>query len=184
MSSSFRYTLTKLRSFPCSLYRCALSKTCFFVKSASSSPTVVPSASTASFLSVYGRSGVGIRILVAMELALFEIGSVLFEIPHGHVARGARRNRHDHVREGRPRMIEIELRRPRRMIGMRVIEPEQLASQLARTLLGQPVVRCPHQKTPPRSLLGRIGKRNRGSHVIVRAEQRAATLVRVRLLAV
>src|ERR1700688_4835395 len=135
MSSSFRYTLTKLRSLPCSLYRWAFKPPCFLVKSASSSPTVAPSASTASFLSVYGLSGVGIRILVAMELALFEIGSVLFQIPHGHVARSARRDRHNHVREGRPRMIEIELRRPRRMIGMRVIEPEQLASQLARTLL-------------------------------------------------
>src|SRR5258708_24396175 len=121
MSSSFRYTLTKLRSFPSSLYRWALSPPCLFVKSASSSPTVVPSASTASFLSLYGLSGVGIRILVAMKLALFEIGSVLFQMPHGHVARGARHNRHDHVRKGRPGMIEIELRRPRRMIGMRVI---------------------------------------------------------------
>src|ERR1700687_3774705 len=118
MSSSFRYTLTKLRSFPSSLYRWALSPPCFFVKSASSSPTVAPSASTASFLSVYGLSGVGIRILVAMELALFEIRSILFEMPPGHVARGARRNRDDDVGEGRPRMFEIELRRPRRMIGM------------------------------------------------------------------
>src|SRR6202049_5362491 len=118
MSSSFRYTLTKLRSLPASWNRCALSPPCFFVRSASNSPTVAPSASTASFLSVNGLSGVGIRILVAMELALFEIGSVLYEIPHGHVGRGARRDRHDHVREGRPRMIEIELRRQRRMIGM------------------------------------------------------------------
>src|ERR1700730_4504250 len=117
MSSSFRYTLTKLRNLPASLNRCALSPPCFFVRSASSSPTVAPSASTASFLSVYGLSGVGIRILVGIELDLFEIGSVLFQIPHGHVARGARLNGHDHVGEGRPRVIEVELRRPRRMIG-------------------------------------------------------------------
>src|SRR5439155_14484594 len=118
MSSSLIYTFTKLRRRPSSVYRCAFRPACRFVRSASSSPTVAPSASTASFLSVYGLSGVGIRILVAMELALFEIGSVLFEIPHAHVARRAQRDRHNHVREGRPRMIEIELRRPGRVIGM------------------------------------------------------------------
>src|ERR1700675_4608635 len=102
---------TKLRSLPWSLYRWAFRPACLTTRSARNSPTVAPSASTASFLSVYGLSGVGIRILVAMELALFEIGSVLFQLPHGHVARSPRRDRHNHVREGRPRMIEIELRR-------------------------------------------------------------------------
>ena len=45
---------------------------CLVVRSASSSPTVAPSASTASCLSVNGRSGVGIRIFVAIQLALIE----------------------------------------------------------------------------------------------------------------
>src|SRR5229473_5873735 len=134
MSSSFRYTLTKLRSFPCSLYRCAFSPACFVVRSASSSPTVTPSASTASFLSVYGRSGVGIRILVAIQVALFETGSIVLEKPHSHRGGHGRRHGHDHVVEIRPRVIEIELRGSRRMIGMRVIKAEQLAAQLTRSL--------------------------------------------------
>src|SRR5437016_6111561 len=118
MSSSFRYTLTKLRSFPCSLYRWPFSPACFFVRSASSSPTVAPSASTAAFLSVYGRSGVGIRIFVAIQVALFETGSIVFEKPHGHRGGRGRCNGHDHVVEIGPRVIEIKLRRPRRMIGV------------------------------------------------------------------
>src|ERR1700722_4278527 len=184
MSSSFRYTLTKLRSLPASLNRCALSPPCFFVRSASSSPTVAPSASTASFLSVYGLSGVGIRIFVAMELALFETGSVLFEIPDGHAGRSARHDRHNHIRERRPRMIEIELGRPRRVIGMGVIEPEQPPSNISGPLLGQPVVRRPDEKSTPRSFLGRIGQRDGGGRTTARADQRTAAFVRVRLLAV
>src|SRR5256885_5608876 len=102
---------TKLRSFPSWLYRCVLRPECFAVRSASSSPTVRPSASTASCLSVNGRSGVGIRILVAMlKRALFECGAIVCEPPYGDVARGARRHGHDHVRERRPRVIEIVLR--------------------------------------------------------------------------
>src|ERR1700720_3070767 len=119
---------TKLRSLPCSLYRCPLSPACFMVRSARSSPTVAPFASTASFLSVYGRSGVGIRILVAIvQLALFETRTIVLQKPYGHLARHAVRHRHDHVRERRPRVVQIVLRRPGRMIRMRMIEPEQLA---------------------------------------------------------
>src|ERR1700688_1350621 len=131
MSSSFRYTLTKLRTLPWSLYRSALSKTCFFVKWASNPPTVAPSASTASFLSVYGLSGVGIRIFVAMELALFEYGAVVFQPPHRHVCCGTCRDRDDHVSERRPRVIQIELRRTRRVVRMRMIEPQELSSKIA-----------------------------------------------------
>src|SRR3954471_16932427 len=130
MSSSFKYTFTKLRSFPCSLYRWAFSPACLAVRSASSSPTVAPSASTASFLSVYGRSGVGIRIFVAMQIALLECGAVVLEIPHRHVCRPAACHGHNHVRKRRPCMIQIVLGRPRRMIGMRVVEPEQFAPNL------------------------------------------------------
>src|SRR3979490_2576685 len=102
---------TKLRSLPWSLYRWAFSPVCLAVKSARSSPTVAPSASTASFLSVYGLSGVGIRIFVAMKLALFKYGSVVFEPPHGDVARLAGGDRDNHVRKRRPRVLQIVLRR-------------------------------------------------------------------------
>src|SRR5213596_1570770 len=106
--------LTKLRSLPWSLYRCAFRHECFVVRSVSSSPTVLPSASTASFLSVNGRSGVGIRILVAIELALVKCGTVFLEIPHGHSLGLSIGHGHDDVRKRRPRVIEIVLRRPGR----------------------------------------------------------------------
>src|SRR5256885_5861273 len=100
---------TKLRSFPSWLYRCVLRPECFVVRSARSSPTVLPSASTASFLSVNGRSGVGIRILVAIELALVKCGTVFLQIPDSHRFRLPSSDGHDDVRERRPRLIQILL---------------------------------------------------------------------------
>src|SRR5947207_12130676 len=116
MSSSFTYTLTKLRSLPCSLYRCAFRPECLRVRSASSSPTVAPAASTASCLSVYGLSGVGMRIFAMMESALFETRAIVFQKPHGHVARHALGDRHDDVRKVRPRLSEDVTPPPRRMV--------------------------------------------------------------------
>src|SRR6185295_7874768 len=125
--------LTKLRSLPWSLYRCALRPLCLRVRSASSSPTVAPAASTASCLSVYGLSGVGMRIFAMVKAALFEARSIVFQIPHGHRPRrrawgrspvGALARRavagdgDDDVREGRPRVVEVVLRRPRGVIRM------------------------------------------------------------------
>src|SRR3954470_625876 len=107
---------TKLRSFPCSLYRCALRPPCLLVRSASSSPTVAPDASTASCLSVYGRSGVGMRIFAMCETALFETGTIFLQIPDGHRLGNSQRDGDDDVREGRPSVIQVVLRRPRRMI--------------------------------------------------------------------
>src|SRR3954447_24925909 len=109
MSSSFKYTFTKLRSFPCSLYRWAFSPACLAVRSASSSPIVAPLASTASCLSVYGRSGVGIRIFVAIQLALIETGTIFFQEPHRHGRGHAGHDRHDHVSKRRPCVIQVEL---------------------------------------------------------------------------
>src|SRR5438270_13787801 len=98
----------------------------------SSSPMVAPSASTASFLSVYGLSGVGIRILVAIvKVTLFEARAIVFEKPYRHVARlrGFHRRAFstlaglsvsgdgdNDVRKRRPRVVKIVLRRMRRMI--------------------------------------------------------------------
>src|SRR4249920_44563 len=141
--------LTKLRSLPSALYRCALRPECLLIRSASSSPTVLPSTSTASFRSVNGRSGVGIRILVAIELALFKCGTVFFQKPHGHRRGCARGHGDDDVRERGPRVIEIVLRRPRRVIRMRVIKPEQLAAKLGRALLRRAVIRRPDHESPP-----------------------------------
>src|SRR5439155_2531930 len=180
MSSSLIYTFTKLRRRPSSVYRCAFRPACRFVRSASSSPTVLPSASTASFLSVYGLSGVGIRILVAMmKRALFECRAIVFQKPDTHLARRARRDRHDDVRKRRPRVVEVVPRGSRRMIRVRVIEPEQLSAELIRPLLREAIVRRPHQKAASRALLRRVRQRDCGGHVIAAANQRAAALVRI-----
>src|ERR1700722_10784678 len=142
---------TKLRSLPWSLYRWAFRPACLTTRSARSSPTVAPSASTASFLSVYGLSGDGIRIFVAMELALFEYGAVVFQPPHRHVCCGTCRDRDDHVSERRPRVVQIVLRRTRRMVRMRMIEADELSAEVAAPLLRQTIIRRPHEEAPPRS---------------------------------
>ena len=51
---------------------------------------------------------------------------------------------------------------------MRVIEPEQLAAELARALLRQPVVGRPDQEPPPRPFFGRVRQRHRMRHTAVR----------------
>src|SRR5581483_10427391 len=62
MSSSFTYTLTKLRSRPSSVYRCFFRSPYFDVSAPSASPTVAPGSSTVLCLSAYCRRAVGIRI--------------------------------------------------------------------------------------------------------------------------
>src|SRR5204863_1437690 len=113
---------------------------------------VAPLASTLSCLSVYGRSGVGMRIFAMMKTAFFERRSIVFEEPPGHVGGRAAHDRYDDIRKRRPRVIEIVLGRPRRMVGMRVIEPDQLAAQLQCPPLGVAVVRRAHEKAAPRTL--------------------------------
>jgi hypothetical protein len=70
-----------------------------------------------------------------MKTALFEDRTIVLEKPHRHVTSprgfvasarqvgGATSHRHDHIRKRWPGVIEIVLRRPRRVIGMRVIKP-------------------------------------------------------------
>src|SRR6266571_3854259 len=164
MSSSLMYTLTKLRSFPCSLYRCVFSPSCRRVRSASNSPIVAPVASTMSCLSVYGRSGVGMRIFAMMQTALFERRTIVFQEPHGHVGGGAAHDRYDDIGKSRPRVIQIVLRRPRRMIRMRVVEPEQLPTEVGRAPLRLAIVRRADQKAAPRSFVGRVRERHHGIH--------------------
>jgi len=81
-------------------------------------------------------------------------------------------------------VIEVVLRRPRGVIGMRVIEPEQFAPERARLLLGQPVVGRPNEKAPPRPFLGRVRKRHGRDRTVGVADERTAALVRKGLLAV
>src|SRR5262245_27857826 len=117
--------LTKLRSLPSAEYKCCLSPAYLVVRLVNSSPMLVPSTSTESSLSVKGRSGVGIRILVAIGYRLFvKRRPIVFQSPGRQQFIFTRHHRHDHIREERPGMIEIVLRRLRRVIRVRVIKPE------------------------------------------------------------
>src|SRR6184192_1475472 len=96
-------------------------------------------------------------ILGMIQPALVEAGTVLFQKPDGHICGRALRNRNDDVGEVRPRVIEVVLRRPRRMIGMRMVEPEQLSAELPCLPFGLAVVGRPHEKPSSRSFLGCVG---------------------------
>src|SRR5579863_8695333 len=81
MSSSLRYTLTKLRSLPSSLKICRRRSGYSVMSAFNTSPTVPPEACTESCLPVNWRRGVGIRILAILitqllfrRVGLLEIG--------------------------------------------------------------------------------------------------------------
>ena len=78
-------------------------------------------------------------------------------------------------------MIQIVLRRARRMVGMRMVEPQQFLLQRAPLPLRRIVVRRPDQKPPPRPFFRRVRQRRHVLHDAVRADERAAALVRIRL---
>src|SRR5918995_6549255 len=98
--------LTKFRRRPSSAYRCLRNPSYFFVRSASSSPTVAPLTSTASFLSVKGRSGVGMLIVFGMgQRFLIKGGAIVAKAPGRHVFWRPAADGHDDVRKERPRMV-------------------------------------------------------------------------------
>src|SRR5688572_6299467 len=76
-------------------------------------------------------------------------------------------------------MIEIVLRRPCRVIGMRMVEPEQIAASHARLLLRLAIVIGPHEETTPWSFLRGVRQRVCHRHAAVAADERAATFIRV-----
>src|ERR1039458_1437281 len=72
MSSSFKYTLTKLRTLPSSLKICLRRSGNCAVRAFSTSPTVEPATVTESCFPVNSLSGVGIKPLaISVEQLLF-----------------------------------------------------------------------------------------------------------------
>src|SRR5712691_7411560 len=67
---------------------------------------------------------------------------------------------------------------------MRVVEAEQLASQLARAPLCRAIIRRRYPKPRPRPLVRHIRQRQRLGGDAVTANQRAAAFVRIRVVAV
>src|SRR5919198_6454148 len=99
------------------------------------------------------------RILGMIQPALIEAGTVLFQKPDGHICGCALRNRNDNVGEIRPRVIQVVLRWPRRMIRMRMVEPEQLSAELSGLPLGFAVIGRSNEKPSSRSFLGCVVQR-------------------------
>jgi hypothetical protein len=81
-------------------------------------------------------------------------------------------------------MIQIVLRRLRRVIGMRMIEPEQIALHSRRVGFGLLVIRRPYQKSAPRALFRRVRQGRHVPYDTVAANQRAAAFVRIGLYSV
>ena len=62
------------------------------------------------------------------------------------------------------------------MIGVRMVEAEQVAARLGGALFGFTIIRRTHQKTPPRTLLGRVRQRvGRGHHAVAADQTRRST---------
>src|SRR6516225_8763618 len=73
-------------------------------------------------------------------------GTILPETPRGHILWDAFPDGNDDVRKRWPSVVQIVLRRPGRVIRMRMIEAEQLAAGLARPLFGVAIVAGTHEK--------------------------------------
>ena len=78
-------------------------------------------------------------------------------------------------------MIEVVLRRPGRVVRVRVVEAKQLGTELARAPLGREVVLGPNEKSPARTFLRRVRQPEGVEHVAIAPEERAAAFVRIRL---
>src|SRR5689334_5200274 len=115
MSSSFRYTFTKLRSLPSSLKICFRRSGYCVVSAFRTSPTVPPGAVTASCFPVNWRSGVGIKTLAILVdqllfgcLGLFEVGQ-----PAIGVVKFALLDGQHHERIPRTGILQIRFRKIR-----------------------------------------------------------------------
>src|SRR5919204_26065 len=86
------------------------------------------------------------RIFAMIQTALFEARTIVFQKPDGHLRGLCLRDGDDDVRERRPCVVQVVLRRPCRMIRVRVIKAEKLGADLRRPALGFAIVRRTHQK--------------------------------------
>src|SRR5882762_181500 len=178
MSSSFTYTLTKLRSLPSSVKRCLRNSANSFVRWPRASPTVVAWNSAEARFPAYGRSGVGIITFTGISFLRCSMASALdrrtvanfdafrrkflaivIQSPGGHFLRRAVLHAHDDVAVPRPRVIPIELARPRRMVRMRMIPANDVHTALARRFLRSHDVFGSDRKTVARRIVSPIDQR-------------------------
>src|SRR5208283_6076421 len=112
MSSSFRYTLMKLRTLPSAVKICWRRSGYRPASASSASPTVAPETVTAFSLAVNWRSGVGIRIFGILVLQLLSCGFCTGEIrqPAIGVMERAVLHRQHHERIPGARILQIGFR--------------------------------------------------------------------------
>src|SRR5580658_5046585 len=139
MSSSFKYTLTKLRSLPSSVKICLRRSGNCAVKSASAAPTVSPVTVTESCLPVNWRRGVGIRILgISVNQLLFvRFGLVGVRQPGIGMVEFAFLDRQHHERIPGTGMLQIGFGKISAAIGMRMVDADQRHVPLARRSIGR-----------------------------------------------
>src|SRR6266850_7384992 len=178
MSSSFTYTFTKLRSLPSSVKRCLRNSANSFARWASASPTVAAWNSAEARFPAYGRSGVGIITFTGISfprcslvdaldrsaVANFDafgrkLLPVVIQSPGRHFLRCAVLHAHDDVAVPRPRVIAIELARPRRMVRMRMIPANDVQPMAARLFLRSHDIFGSHRKAVSRRIVSPIDQR-------------------------
>ena len=81
-------------------------------------------------------------------------------------------------------MIKIVLRWPRRMIGMRMIEAQQVSPERSGPELRFAVIRRPHQKPTPGPFLSCVRQGDHSSDSAIASDQGAAAFMRIGLAAV
>ena len=84
----------------------------------------------------------------------------------------------------RPRVIEVVLRRPRGMVGMRMVEAEELGPALRGAPLRGAIVVRADPEPPARPFIGHVRQRERAQDDALAANERAAALVRIGFTAV
>src|SRR6266850_229020 len=219
MSSSFTYTFTKLRSLPSSVKRCFRKSANSFVRWPSASPTVAAWNSAEARFPAYGRSGVGIITFTGISFLRCSLAGaldrgaaanfdafgrkflpVVIQSPGGHLLRCTVLHAHDDVAVPRPRVIPIELARPRRMVRMRMIPAHDVHIVRARLFFRSHDVFGSDGKAVTRRIVPPVDQRIQRQNLALRrnrilcgiapcrfagiaTQQRTAAFVRIRLRA-
>src|ERR1035438_8249701 len=187
MSSSFRYTLTKLRTLPCSLKVCLRRSGNCAVREFSTPPTVEPATVTESCFPVNCRSGVGIKTLaISVDQLLFgRFGLVEVRQPAIGVVEFALLNGEHHERIPGAGIPQVGPRKIRVAIRVRVVDADQIHVALAGGAVGGQQIRGPQLIALGlrafKGVLQRHGYHNALRAAVDGAQHCAHTLVGIRL---
>src|ERR1017187_2664914 len=187
MSSSFRYTLTKLRTLPSSLKICLRRSGNCAVRAFNTSPTVAPATVTESCFPVNCRRGVGIKTLaISVDQLLFcRFGLVEVRQPAIGVVEFALLNGEHHERIPGAGIPQVGLRKIRVAVRVRVVDADQIHVALAGPVVGGKQIRGPQLVALGlrafKGVLQRHGYDNALRFAVDQAQHGADTFVRIRL---